>query len=70
MSDFANIWHKSDSKETQKKLDKNKSLISFVGAPWTLLTYMFSINREKVHQNILELDKVKRQPGLSLNILL
>ena len=25
---------------TRKKLDKKKSLISFVGAPWTLLIYM------------------------------
>ena len=44
---------------TRKKLDKNKSLISFIGAPWTLLTYMFNINRDKVYQNILELDKDK-----------
>ena len=25
---------------TRKKLDKKKSLISFIGAPWTLLIYM------------------------------
>ena len=27
-------------KKVRKKLSKNKSLISFVGAPWTLITYM------------------------------
>ena len=27
-------------RKTRKNLDKQKSLISFVGAPWTLLTYM------------------------------
>ena len=31
-------------KITRQKLDKNKSLISFIGAPWTLLTYMFNLN--------------------------
>ena len=30
---------------TRKKLDKKKSLISFIGAPWTLLIYMFDIKR-------------------------
>ncbi len=46
-------------KITRQKLDKNKSLISFIGAPWTLLTYMFNLNRQKIHQNLLELDKNK-----------
>ena len=26
--------------KTREKLDKKKSLIAFVGAPWTLLIYM------------------------------
>ena len=29
---------------TRKKLDKNKSLISFIGAPWTLIIYMLNLN--------------------------
>ncbi len=32
---------------TRKKLDKKKSLISFVGAPWTLLVYMFELKKNK-----------------------
>ena len=46
-------------KITRQKLDKNKSLISFIGAPWTLLTYMFNLNRQKIHQNLLKLQKNK-----------
>ena len=44
---------------TRGKLNKNKSLISFIGAPWTLLTYMFNINKEKVSQDLLEIDEGK-----------
>ncbi len=40
---------------TRKKLDKKKSLISFVGAPWTLLVYMLNIKKG----NIKEVDIVK-----------
>ena len=32
---------------TRKKLNKEKSLISFVGAPWTLLIYMFDLKKNK-----------------------
>ena len=32
-------------KITKKKLNKKKSLISFVGAPWTLLIYMFNLKK-------------------------
>ncbi len=34
---------------TRKKLEKEKSLISFIGAPWTLLVYMLNIKKDKVN---------------------
>ncbi len=33
--------------KTREKLDKKKSLIGFIGAPWTLLTYMLAIKESK-----------------------
>ncbi len=37
-------------KTTRKKLNKKKSLISFVGAPWTLYVYMFGLkNKGKIN---------------------
>ncbi len=41
---------------TRKKLKKNKSLISFVGGPWTLLVYMLGIKESKKE---LDLKKLK-----------
>ena len=32
---------------TRKKLDVNKSLIGFIGAPWTLLIYMLGAKESK-----------------------
>ena len=32
---------------TRRKLNKNKSLISFIGAPWTLLIYMLDLKNSK-----------------------
>ena len=32
---------------TKKKLNKSKSLISFIGAPWTLLIYMLGLRKNK-----------------------
>mgnify|MGYP005747538757 CR=1 FL=1 len=41
---------------TKKKLDKKKSLIAFIGAPWTLLIYMLGIKKNK---NEVEYKKIK-----------
>ena len=32
--------------KTRSKLNKDKTLISFIGAPWTLLIYMLSLNKD------------------------
>ena len=39
---------------TRKKLSKDKSLIGFIGAPWTLLVYMFDL---KINNNEINLNK-------------
>ena len=44
-------------KITRKRLEKNKSLICFIGAPWTLLVYMLGL---KTEDNKLNLDKYKK----------
>ena len=51
---------------TRKKLDKEKSLISFVGAPWTLLIYMLNFKEKK---NEINYDKVESQKN-QINIIL
>ena len=43
-------------KTTRTKLNKNKSLISFIGAPWTLLVYMFGL---KTGNNQINMSKLK-----------
>ena len=44
--------------QTREKLDKNKSLIGFVGAPWTLLIYMLGAKESKKNVNYKKI-KVK-----------
>ena len=41
---------------TRKKLEKKKTLISFVGAPWTLLIYMLGVKKNK---NEIDYEKIK-----------
>ena len=41
---------------TRKRLDKKKSLICFVGAPWTLLIYMLGVKTKK---NEINYEKIK-----------
>jgi len=50
--------------QTREKLDKEKSLISFIGAPWTLLIYMMSLKENK---NKIDLSKFKdKKPEMSI----
>ena len=42
---------------TRKKLEKGKSLICFIGAPWTLLIYMLGLKKD---DNKLDLDKYNK----------
>ena len=44
---------------TRKKLVKDKSLISFIGAPWTLIVYMLNIKEKKEEINLQKLDNSK-----------
>ena len=40
-------------KETRKILNKNKSLIAFVGAPWTLIIYLYNLrNKNETNRKI------------------
>ena len=43
-------------RKTRAKLDKKKSLISFIGAPWTLAVYMLGLKKDK---NELDIDKLR-----------
>ena len=51
---------------TREKLQKEKSLISFVGAPWTLLIYMFNL---KTKEGKINFTKIKEKESLSKEIL-
>ena len=42
--------------KTKKKLNKNKSLISFVGAPWTLAIYMLGLKKNKNEEENKNID--------------
>ena len=45
-------------KKTRKKLNKEKSLISFIGAPWTLVVYMMGLRQDKKN---LDIEKLKNK---------
>ena len=46
-------------KKTRAKLSKEKSLIAFVGAPWTLIIYMLEIKKDKISLSDDEKMKIK-----------
>ena len=52
--------------KTRKDLDKKKSLISFVGAPWTLLVYMLGA---KLNNNEIDYKKIKNK-DLEIGLIL
>ncbi len=51
---------------TRKNLNKNKSLIGFVGAPWTLLVYMLNMKNK---QNKIDFNKLKYEESELKQIL-
>ena len=51
---------------TRKKLNKEKSLISFIGAPWTLLVYMIGA---KLNKNQIDFQIIKKKKD-EINIIL
>ena len=55
---------------TRKNLKKEKSLISFIGAPWTLLIYMLNIKKNKNEINFEEIKKQERNISQILNELI
>ncbi len=55
--------------KTRKKLNKDKTLISFIGAPWTLLVYMLNLKEGKNEINLNLVNDNKNQINTILNIL-
>jgi uroporphyrinogen decarboxylase len=53
-------------KKTRKKLNKKKSLISFIGSPWTLIVYMLGLKKEK---NIIDTNIIKKKKS-EINLIL
>ena len=55
---------------TRKKLNKEKSLISFIGAPWTLLVYMIGAKQNKNEIDLKIINKNKNEIDLILEKLI
>ena len=54
---------------TRKNLQKDKSLISFIGAPWTLLVYMIGAKLNKNEINLKIIRERKKEIKIILNKL-
>ncbi len=52
--------------KTRKNLNKEKSLIAFIGAPWTLLVYMINIKKNK---NEIDFNKLNKK-DININQIL
>ena len=52
--------------KTRKNLNKDKSLIAFIGAPWTLLVYMINIKKNK---NEIDFNKLNKK-DININQIL
>ena len=55
---------------TRKKLNKEKSLISFIGAPWTLLVYMIGAKQNKNEIDLKIINKKKDEIEMILERLI
>ena len=53
-------------KKTREKLEEKKSLIAFIGAPWTLLIYMLGVKKGK---NKIDYGKIKNRKN-EINLIL
>ena len=56
-------------KKTREKLNKDKSLISFIGAPWTLLIYMMGLKKDKKEINLSKIKNNESEVSIVLNKL-
>jgi len=56
-------------KKTRKELNKTKSLIGFVGAPWTLAVYMLGLKKNKNSINYSKLKKNESEIRIIINKL-
>ena len=57
-------------KKTRQKLQKDKSLISFVGAPWTLLIYMLGLKKGKNEVNLIKVEELKVEINMIIDKLI
>ena len=55
--------------KTRKRLDKKKSLIAFIGAPWTLLIYMYEAKLDKNNIDFRKINSKKSEINQILDIL-